>query len=128
MNLRSIANAAIQSINPNIPVIVYVPNGYTVDPDTLRQIPAFITQTGFGNVQALDGDDLAQVDKLNIQGTIRAVYLYGAVAGVIRPDGQPSAVLEFAHGGVSGKWGVFKVLEMWQNWCKVAVVYQEATA
>jgi hypothetical protein len=61
-----------------------------------------------------------------MQGAIRAVYLYGAVAGLIKPDAQPSAMLTFAHGGLSGNWGVFKVLETWQNWCKVAVVYQEA--
>lgn len=126
MNLRAIANAAIQPINPNLPVTVFVPNGYTVDPVTLRQVPAFIETPGFGNVQALDGDELKQADALNIQGTLRGVYLYGAVAGVIRPDQQPSAELEFAHGGVSGRWGVFKVFETWQSWCKVGVVYQVA--
>ncbi len=126
INLRAIANAAIQPINPNLPVTVFVPNGYAVDPVTLRQVPAFIETPGFGNVQALDGDELKQADALNIQGTLRGVYLYGAVAGVIRPDQQPSAELEFAHGGVSGRWGVFKVFETWQNWCKVGVVYQVA--
>lgn len=124
INLRAIANAAIQPINPNIAVTAYVPNGYTVDSETLRQAPAFLPVSGFGNVQALDGDELRQADALNIQGTLRSVYLYGALAGVIRPDQQPSAELEFAHGGVSGRWGVFKVFETWQNWCKVGVVYQ----
>lgn len=124
LNLRGIANAAIQGINPNISIVVSVPNGYTIDPATLFQVPAFTTVTAPGNVQALDGDDLKQISGLNIQGSIRAVYLYGAVAGIIRPDAQPSAVLAFAHGGLSGDWGVFKVLETWQDWCKVAVVYQ----
>lgn len=127
LSLRAIANVAIQPINPNLPVTVFVPNGYTVDPVTLRQVPVFIETPGFGNVQALDGDELKQADALNIQGTLRGVYLYGAVAGVIRPDQQPSAELEFAHGGVSGRWGIFKVFETWQNWCKVGVVYQVAT-
>lgn len=124
MNLRGIANAAIQPINPNISIVVSVPNGYTIDPDTLFQVPAFITETAQGNVQALDGDDLKQIAYLNMQGQIRAVYLYGAIAGLVKPDAQPSAVLTFSHGGLSGDWGVFKVLETWQNWCKVAVVYQ----
>lgn len=124
MNLRGIANAAIQPINPNISIVVSIPNGYTIDPDTLFQVPAFITETAQGNVQALDGDDLKQISYLNMQGQIRAVYLYGAIAGLVKPDAQPSAVLTFAHGGLSGDWGVFKVLETWQNWCKVAVVYQ----
>lgn len=127
MNLRGIANAAIQSINPNISIVLSVPNGYTIDPDTQFQIPAFIPETVAGNVQALDGDDLKQIAGLNMQGSIRAVYLYGAVAGLVKPDAQPSAVLTFAHGGLSGDWGVFKVLETWQDWCKVAVVYQAPT-
>jgi len=129
MNLRAIANGAIQAINPNIPVTVLQPNGYTVDPATRRQVPAFTETPGFGQVQALDGDDLRQINGLNIQGTIRAVYLYGSVAGVIRPDQQPNAVLRFTsdEGGVirPRDWGVFKVLETWPTWCKVAVVYQE---
>lgn len=127
MNLRAIANTAIQPINQNISVVVRLPNGFTKDPATLRQVPAFIDQTVQGNVQALDGDDLKQIAGLNMQGQIRAVYLYGAVAGLVRPDAQPSAELVFAHGGLSGTWGVFKVLETWQNWCKVAVVYQVQT-
>lgn len=131
LNLRGIANAAIQAVNPNIPVTVKVPNGYTIDPATLRQVPAFSSSAGFGQVQALDGDDLKQVNGLNIQGTIRAVYLYGSIAGVVRPDGQPQALVEFTsnENGVTRKrtWGVFKVLETWPTWCKVAVVYQEPT-
>lgn len=127
MNLRLVANAATQSINPNIAITIQVPNGYSIDPATRKQVPTFITQSAQGNVQALDGDDLKQIANLNIQGSIRAVYLYGAVAGIIRPEAQPNAVLNFAHGGLNGKWGVFKVLETWQDWCKVAVVFQEAT-
>jgi hypothetical protein len=126
LNLRTIANQAIQPINPDIAITAYVPDGYDVDPGTLTQIPVFITETGFGNVQALDGDEIKQADKLNIQGTMRSVYLYGALAGVVRPDQQPSADLEFSHGGQSGRWNVFKVFETWQNWCKVGVVYQVA--
>jgi len=34
MNLRGIANNAIQGINPNISVVVRLPNGYTVDPNS----------------------------------------------------------------------------------------------
>ena len=126
MNLRGIANRATQAINPNTSITAFVPDGYTIDPATLHQIPKFTKVRGSGNVQALDGDDLKQIDMINVQGTLRAVYLYGELAGIVRPDQQPNAVLQFTHAGTSGKWGVFKVLETWQNWCKVAVVYQVA--
>jgi hypothetical protein len=128
MNLRGIANAAIQVINPNIPVTVKSPNGYTTDPATLRQVPAYITTQAQGQLQALDGDDLKQVAGLNIQGSVRAMYLYGSIAGVIRPDASSQSHVIFTsnEGGIvkAREWGVFKVLETWPDWCKVAIVYQ----
>jgi len=130
INLRGIANAAIQSINPNIPVSISVPNGYTIDPDTLIQIPAYTTLAAFGNVQALSSDDLKQIDGLNQEGILRAVYLYGNFNGVLRPDNQPTTVLTFStnESGVTKdrSWNVFRVFEAWQTWCKVGVVLQTA--
>lgn len=132
INVRGVANAAIQAINPNIPVTVKLPNGYTVDPATRRQVPAYITQSTQGQLQALDGDDLGQINGLNIQGTIRAMYLYDSIAGVIRPDGSSQSHVVFTsnEAGVvkEREWGVFKVLESWPDWCKVAIVYQEPAA
>jgi hypothetical protein len=129
MNLRAIANAATQAINPNIPVTVKSPNDYTIDPATRRQVPSYITTSAQGQLQALDGDDLKQLFGLNIQGSIRAMYLYGSIAGVIRPDASPQSHVIFTsnEGGVvkSREWGVFKVLETWPDWCKVAIVYQD---
>lgn len=127
MNLRFLANSMTQAVNPNIPVTVSVSNGYTIDPLTLRQVPNIVSYEAEGNVQALDGDDLKQMNFLNIEGTIRAVYLYGSVSGVIRPDSTSSSKLSFAS-NESGiikvrEWNVFKVLETWPDWCKVAVVY-----
>lgn len=130
MNLRGIANNAIQGINPNISVVVRLPNGYTIDPATRKQVPAYIDTPAKGQLQALDGDDLKQMLGLNIQGTIRAMYLYGSLAGVIRPDGSSQSHIIFTsnEAGVtkSRQWGVFKVLESWQTWCKVAIVYQDS--
>jgi hypothetical protein len=130
MNIRGIANMAIQTVNPNIPVVVKSPNGFTIDPVTRRQVPGYITTDAMGQLQALDGDDLKQMAGLNIQGSIRAMYLYGSIAGVIRPDSSPQSHVIFTsnEGGItkSREWGVFKVLETWPDWCKVAIVYQEA--
>lgn len=128
MNLRGIANAAIQGVNPDISATLKIPSGYTIDPATRKQVPAFATASGMVNVQALDGDDLKQVAGLNMQGSMRAVYLYNELAGLVRPDQMPNAEMIFSHGGQSGVWGIFKVLETWQNWRKVAVVYQEKTS
>lgn len=129
MNLRSLANSLTQAINPNIPITVSISSGYAKNPLTLRQEPVYTTYAAQGNVQALDGDDNNQIDYLNIQGTIRAVYLYGNVSGVIRPDSISMSKLSFSsnESGVTKirEWNVFKVLESWPDWCKVAVVYVE---
>ena len=128
VNLRGIANSAIQQINPNQLIKISAPNGYTVDPDTLLQMPAYTQLTAQGNVQSLSSDDLDQMSGLNIEGTLRAVYLYGNWGGVLRPDGQPNTILTFTtnESGITKEreWNVFQVLEMWATWCKVAVVLQ----
>lgn len=124
MNLRAIANAATQTINPNTTVTVKISNGYTKAPSGGRQIPQYITETGQANIQALDGKDLKQLDGLSIQGTIRAAYLYGNLAGVVRPDSKGGDLVEFS----GQSWLVVKVLETWPDWCKVAIVYQGAAA
>lgn len=128
IDLRGIANAAIQVINPNLPITVSMPNGYAIDPATLFQVPVYTTLQVEGNVQTLSSDDLSQIDGLNIEGTLRAVYLYGNFNGILRPDQQPNTVLRFStnESGVTKvrDWNVFKVLEVWQDWCKVAIVLQ----
>lgn len=128
INLRGIANAAIQQINPNQLIKISVPNGWTVNPDTLIQEPAYQELEAQGNIQTLSSDDLNQVAGLNQEGTLRVVYLYGNWGGVLRPDGQPNTILAFTtnESGVikEREWNVFKVLEVWSDWCKVAVVLQ----
>ena len=120
MNLRSIANSVTQTINPNTTVTVRTSSGYTINPATLEQVPAYTDTTGQANIQALDGKDLKQVENMNIQGRIFSAYLYGELAGVIRPDSKGGDLVIFD----SQEWLVVKVLETWKDWCKVAIVYQ----
>lgn len=128
INLRGIANSAIQQINANQLIKISAPNGWTVDPDTLLQKPSYTEHQAMGNVQALSSDDLNQIAGLNQEGTLRAVYLYGNWGGVLRPEQLPNTVLKFStnQSGIVAEreWNVFKVLEEWQTWCKVAVVLQ----
>ena len=121
MNIRGIANNVAQTVNPNVTGTVYKSTGYTQDPTTLRQIPAYATGVvGEIQVQALDGEDLKQLDGLNVQGVIKAAYLYGVLAGVVRPDGDGGDKIV-----LSGRtWLVVKVIEGWSDWTKVAIVLQ----
>lgn len=123
MDLRGLANGVTSSVNPNISVSVRRSTGYTVDPLSLRQVPGYAAAVvGPAQMQALDGNDLKQLDGLNIQGTVRAIYLRGALAGVIRPDGTGGDLITIA----GELWLVTKVLESWPTWTKAAIVLQGA--
>lgn len=128
INLRGIANTAIQGINPNREITLRT-GTYEIDPATLLQVPVYTDTILQGNVQSLTSDDLAHITALNLEGTVKAVYLYGNISGVVRASGQSSSELLFTDniGGVVGvwTWNVFKVAEAWTNWCKVFVVLQD---
>ena len=121
MDLRGLANGVSSTVNPNQTVRVSRSTGYTIGAGC-KQVPSYAAPVeGPGQVQAFDGKDLQQLDGLNIQGTIRAIYLRGALAGVIRPDGTGGDLVETADGQT---WLVVKVLESWPTWTKAAIVLQ----
>lgn len=129
MDLRGIANQVSNTVNANIPVSIQASNGFTIGAGQ-RQIPQYFPPlNGYGQVQALDNSDLKQLDGLNIQGAIRAIYLRGLLAGVIRPDSKGGDLITIAPGAgvppaLVGTWLVTKVLESWPTWTKAAIVKQ----
>lgn len=127
MDLRGIANQVSNAVNPNIMVQVQTSVGFTTGAG-LRQVPAYNpTVTGPAQVQALDNSDLKQIEGLNIQGSIRAIYLRGALAGVIRPDSKGGDLITINAPAVpplQGTWLVVKVLESWPDWTKAVIVKQ----
>lgn len=120
MDLRGIANSVSSTVNPNTQVSVRRSTGYTLGAGA-RQVPTYAAGVdGPANIQALSSDDIRQLDGLNIQGTLRAIYLRGALAGVIRPDQTGGDLVTF--GGQN--WLVVKVLEAWPDWTKAAICLQ----
>jgi hypothetical protein len=120
MDLRGIANGVTSTVNPNQTVTVLRSTGYTIGAGR-RQVPSYAAPvTGPGQIQALDANDIKQLDGLNVQGTIRAIYLRGNLAGVIRPDGTGGDIVQIA----GQDWLVVKVLEGWPTWTKAAIVLQ----
>ena len=120
MDLRGIANGVTTAVNPNKTVTVLRSTGYTIGAGR-KQVPSYAAPvSGPGQIQALDANDIKQLDGLNIQGTIRAIYLRGALAGVVRPDGTGGDLVQ-----IDGQnWLVVKVLEGWPTWTKAAIVLQ----
>ena len=129
MNLHQLVSSAISAVNPPITGTISQSTGYTTAADG-TQIPSYATVSGVAmQVQALQAKELAQLESLNIQGLMRAVYLNGNTEGVVRPQMKGGDLLTFNQGaaGFSGTtWKVIQVLETWDadGWCKVAVQLQ----
>ena len=120
MDLRGLANGVTTTVNPNKTVTVRRSTGYTIGAGR-KQVPGYAaTVTGPAQIQALDANDIKQLDGLNIQGTVRAIYLRGVLAGVVRPDGTGGDLVEIG----AETWLVVKVLEGWPTWTKAAIVLQ----
>jgi hypothetical protein len=120
MDLRGIANGAIQPINGNILVTWTRPDGTFLTDAAGHRTANVTTSTVAAQVQALSANDLQHIDGLNIQGIKRAVYLYGDVQGIVRSDQKGGDILTFS----GHDWRVVQVLETWHQWCKVVVVMQ----
>lgn len=126
MDLRGIANTVSSTVNPNKTVTVLRSTGFTVGAGR-KQVPSYADPvTGPAQFQALDANDIKQLDGLNIQGTTRAIYLRGVLAGVVRPDGTGGDLVQVKNGAgdVIETWLVVKVLEGWPSWTKAAIVLQ----
>lgn len=124
MDLRGLANGVTSTINPNETVTVLRSTGYTIGAGA-KQFPSFAAPvTGPAQVQALDANDIKQLDGLNIQGTIRTIYLRGTLAGVVRPNQTGGDIVQ--RGSPSQDWLVVKVLESWPDWTKAAICLQGA--
>jgi len=129
MDLRGLANGVTTTVNPNQTVTVLRSTGFTTGAGA-KQVPSYAAPvSGPAQIQALDADDIKQLDGLNIQGTIRAIYLRGTLAGVVRPNqtgGDLVTIAAPAPVALRGTWLVVKVLESWPDWTKAAVVKQGA--
>jgi hypothetical protein len=87
----------------------------------LKQVPSYAAAvSGPAQLQALDSSELRQVEGLNLQGVIKAIYLRGNLAGVVRPNGTGGDLVIIGM----QTWLVVKVLETWPLWTKAVVVLQ----
>ena len=124
MNLHGIAGPVIAAVNPMVSVTVRISNGYATNSDGSRT-PSYQTPvTVQAQIQAMTYRDLQQVDGLNLNGTRRAIYLYGAMNGVVRVSQQGGDLITTADGNV---WLTALVLEQWPDWVKVAVTLQNGS-
>jgi hypothetical protein len=124
VDLLAITSGAVGAVNPLTVMTVQISTGSTVAPDGKRT-PTYATPvTPMGQVQPLSGEDLKQLDALNIQGSLRAIYLEGHIDGIVRSKNKGGDLVTDGSGNV---WLVTHVLEFWPDWCKVAVMLQNGS-
>lgn len=126
MNLHGIVASAIGAVNPLILAQVKASQGYVTGSDG-SQAPQYASPVSIQvQAQALQYDDLKQLDGLNIQGVRRALYLPGNWNAVVRSDAEGGDLLRFPDrlGGPNKVWLVVFQFESWPDWTKVAVTLQ----
>ena len=129
MNLHQIVAGSIGTINPFELLSVQVSTGSTTASDGKRT-PAFADAVMVpGQVQALTYKDIRQIEGLNLNGTRRAIYLYGEIDGLVRPDRKGGDLITRQDGSV---WLTALVLEQWNDgptpsWVKIAATMQDGT-
>lgn len=126
MNLHSIVAPVISAINPNLLCSLQASTGYaTVN---FVQTPTYAAPVQVQvQLQALSWSDLKQLDGLNIVGTRKAAYIYGAWFGEQRSTSKGGDLLTTPDGQV---WLVAYVLENWDitaNWTKVCLTLQDGS-
>jgi hypothetical protein len=132
LNLRNIANGAIQGLNPNVIATIRRSTGYTTDASGKR-IPSFTEITVPVQIQPITTGDMQKLDNLNIQGVHRAIYVSAEVEAMIRVDKKGGDQILFPRGVMpedndnATRWIVSAVLEVYQSgWRKCAITLQNS--
>lgn len=132
MKMHAIAAPLAGIVNPPVPGDWLRSTGYTTSAAGLRT-PSYDAPVAYKmQVQALTGEELKQLDSLNVQGIKRAIHLPGDVQGADRANSMGGDLITFGSGagvpaGLQGTtWLVLMVMETWDasDWCRVAVVKQ----
>jgi hypothetical protein len=121
LNLHALVRGAINSVNPDVLVVVLKSTGWTVAADG-EQVPAYAAPVSImAQVQPLTSHQLKQVDNLNQSSTYRNFYLQGDFSGLERATGKGGDVIQ--HDGKL--WFVDSQPETWATgWTLVRGVLQ----
>lgn len=127
VNLHAVVSPLISSINPPVRVDVKVSTGYSTQADGTR-VPSYSGPYSVqAQVQPLTGRDLMQIDGLNLQGTLKAIYICGSIDAAVRSDLKGGDLVIMPDGTV---WLVAQMLEAWgltAGWSKACIVLQNGS-
>jgi hypothetical protein len=125
MNLRSIANGATQSVNPNVRGMLYRSVAATAQPSGHRT-PAFADPITLPmQVQMLTTREAAQLDGVNKAGSTFKIYMNGQVQGLNRATKSGGDKIQLLSGKYAGlTFLTTSVMEEWPAWTCVSATLQ----
>ena len=133
MNLHGIVRTAINSVNPDRTALYLKSTGPTSNAD-FSQTPGYAPGVAVRiQIQPLDREGLRHVEKLNLTGVFRTVYMYGNTQGIVRVQAKGGDLLQFRtfQGEPVQNWKVIEPDGPWNvengGWTKVYVCLQTDT-
>lgn len=118
LNLHGIVRRAIQVVNPDTNVTIYISTGSTFVDGIATQ--GFVAVPARVQVQALSHESLHHLNGLQSAKAISNVYAFGNFSTVNRPSGSGGDLLQ-----IDGEWwAIQNVLEWWPGWCSFSVTQQ----
>jgi hypothetical protein len=133
LNLHGIVRSAINSVNADKPAQYLASTGNTVNADG-SQTPSYAAaQPVTVQIQPLGKSELAHVDRLNLQGVFRTLYLFHNPQAIVRILVQGGDLFQFApfQGQAVQNWKVVLADGPWDvdqgGWTKLIVCLQTDT-
>lgn len=124
MNLRNIANKAIQAINPDQTITWKRSTGWQIV--DFVQVPQYEEIECKANVQSLSDEQLRHVNDMNQSGVMRSLYMPEHAMGISFRQIRGGDLFIFSEyeGVEPTTWKAIHNAETWGNWVHVIVVQQ----
>lgn len=130
MNLHGTVRGAITSVNKDITAQYLASTGPTSDAN-YAQSPTFAAAVPVRcQVQPMSRGDLQLVERLNLRGIFRSIFMFGNPQSVVRIQAKGGDLLQFSPFGVEAvqDWKVVDVDGPWDveygGWSKIIVQLQ----
>jgi hypothetical protein len=126
INVRAMANAAIQAVNPDERCHYQSSIGNVTGADGVRVPQYAAPQPVIVQLQATTQDDLKRANALELQGEKLKAWLPTPLVGLVRADQRGGDLLTRDRDGTL--WLVLSVIETWPDWTSVVLVKQMPAA
>ena len=125
MNIRKLANLAINIINKDVPGVWRHYLESTIDEYGVLT-PAYEDLAVIIQVQSAPTGDVVLSDYIKQGATARKVYIYGNLESISRPNQHGGDLLIFPEikGGPNRIWKIVNTEETWPDWCCANVILQ----